>query len=129
MTKGLPGGGGGSITPWLSLVHEHGFLLTALVGQLACSVRKHDDTQRVTVPLSHRSIQKGLLLVCKNLKILMRLFLKRKSPGLLINYEFETAFSEKVSYCKPEGETRAGEGSGATYPGETLPNSGNPQRH
>lgn len=92
------------------------------------SLKKHGDTHRVTVLLSHHSIQTGLLLICKNLKILERLFLKRNSPGLLTNYEFETAFSDIASYCESEKETRAVEGSGAISPGTTLVNSRNMQR-
>lgn len=97
-----------SITPWLSLVHEHGFLLTTLVGQFAFSVRKCDDTQRVPVPLSHCSIQRGLLFICKNLKILKRLFLKRKSPGLLTNYESETHFQVQSAIANQRGKPELG---------------------
>ena len=86
------------------------------------SFRKCGDT------FSHCCTHKGLLLVCKNLKILKGLFLKRNSLGLLSNYKFETAFADTVHYWKPEKEIGAGEGSGAISSEVTLPTSGNIQR-
>ena len=73
-----------SNTSWLPLAHEHRFPMTVLVGQLS-SLTKRGNTWRVTMPLSHHSMQKrllfkkGLLLIYKNLKILKRLFKEKLS--------------------------------------------------